>query len=85
MSPGLLKYLCLQIVGKKNKYTFRFGNNAFDLSIGPSNGVGDRTSPVYELSTGFVGTGLYADGVVIHVKIGPFAPRVELLQSCIDV
>ena len=40
---------------------------------------------VYELSTEFVGTGLYADGVLIRVRIGTIAPRVELLQSCIDV
>ena len=84
-SPGLLKFLCFQIVGKTNRYTFRFGKNAFDLSIGPFNGVDDRTSLVYELSTGFVGTGLYADGLVIRIKIGTFAPRVQLLQSCIDV
>ena len=62
-----------KLLEKRNKCIFRFGKNAFDLSIGPFNGV-----------EGFVGTGLYADGVVIRVRIGTFAPRASKLHWCIS-
>jgi hypothetical protein len=70
---------------ERDTYTFGFGKNTFDLSIGPFNGVDNRTSPVYELWTGVVTTGLYADGVAIRVTISTFVLRLDLLQSCTDV
>jgi hypothetical protein len=75
----------LKLLEERNKYIFGFGKNTFVLSIGPLNEVDDRTSLVYELLTEFVGTCLFADVVVIHVRIGTSALRVELLQGCVDV
>ena len=75
----------LKSLEERNNYTFACAKNTFDLSIGPFNGVDNKTSLVYELCTGLVGTCLYADGVVTRVRIGTFALWVELLQGSIDV
>jgi len=62
-----------------------FRQHSLDLLVSFLNRYQDSTHPGDELRLGFLMTSVIADGVVISIRVGSVAPRVQFFQSRIDV